>query len=604
MVLALLSPVLFLGGLEIFFLAAGFFKPPQLVRSVDHKGKKYFTVDPQYGRLFLQRTDVPPLSPLWIPVEKPPGTRRVVLLGESAAAGYPMSQYDLGRLVQARWNSKFPGTPIEVVNLSLVAVNSHALREFAREAAVLDPDLFLVYAGHNEVVGPFGPAEKFGPAVSSPELARLALAVRKTRTGQALERLLDSLGPSFGKTSWKGLDEFRGVRVAHDDPALDAMLANTEANFRAIVESAKSLGARVLFCLPAVNLEDWPPLASEPPGEGGVEAVLAAQDAGDFSGFRSAALVYKAARKRSDAGGWKLAWPLYRRALDLDQSRIRADSRVRGVQKKIAEDSGGDVMALDADEWLHEKNPRFAGDRVFFHEHVHLTFAGRAAVAELMVDGMAALWDLAPRDGSAEAAAVWWENFPEVEGRMRREVFFTGYDEHDMWSLVWKLLRLDVFAGAPGLDQRREEISAKVTDLKNRALAEWDTPALVSGYETARRENPADPNVHFTAGRLFGVRGEWGRADEAFARGFQMRPNDTEGHLNHAAFQLQRGRTDLARRSVEALKSFGSESSSVLKLEAQIAWIEGDRATASRHLREYLRMRPEDEEARGMLERM
>jgi lysophospholipase L1-like esterase len=600
-VLALISPLVFLGGLEIFFLTTGMFRPPELLVARIHEGKRIFTVDPQYGRLFLQRTDVPPLLPLWIPAEKPPGTRRVVLLGESAAAGYPMSQYDLGRMLQARWNARFPGSPLEVVNLSLVAINSHALRDFAREAAVLQPDAFVVYAGHNEVVGPFGPAAKFGPAVSSPELARLALAVRKTRIGQALERLVDSLGPSFGKTPWKGLEEFQGVRVAHDDPALNAMLANTGANFRAIVDTAKSAGAKVLIVLPAVNLEDWPPLASEPPDEGGVEAVLAAQDAGDFSGFRSAVLIYEAARKRDETGRRDLAWPLYRRALDLDQSRIRADSRVRGIQSIIAESSGGTALALDADAWLHEENPRFAGDREFFHEHVHLTFAGRAAVAELMADGLAALWNLAPRNSDAEA---WWAKFPEVEGRLRGEMFFTGYDEHDMWSLVWKLLRLEVFSDSPGLEQRRAEIAAKVAELQSRALAQWDSPALIAAYETAMRENPGDAQVHFTAGRLFGMRGEWTRADEAFARGFRMRPNDTEGHLNHAAFQLQRGRTDLARRSVEVLKEFGGGSAGVPRLEAQIAMREGDRNAAARHLREYLQMRPEDEEARKMLEGM
>jgi tetratricopeptide (TPR) repeat protein len=335
-----------------------------------------------------------------------------------------------------------------------------------------------------------------------------------------------------------------------------------------------------------------------------VEAVLAAQDAGDFSGFRSAVLVYEAAGRRAAARDRSKAWPLYRRALDLDQSRIRADSRVRGLQAEIANESEGAALALDADEWLHELNPRFTSDRDFFHEHVHLTITGRAAVSELIVDGMAELWGLASREASAQAAAGWWEKFPEVEARLRRELFFTGYDEHDMWSLVWKLLRLEVFADSPGLEQRRAEISEKVWELQSRALAEWDTPALVAAYEAAQRENPNDPNVHFTAGRLFGIRGEWGRADEAFARGFRMRPNDTEGHLNHAAFQLQRGRADLARGSVEALKSFGSDSSSVPKLEAQIAWIEGDPAAAARHLREYLRMRPEDEEARRMLEKM
>jgi tetratricopeptide (TPR) repeat protein len=596
----LLAPVVFFGALEAGFWLFGLFPPLRLLEVREHEGRKYFTTNPDYGRLFLQRTDVPVPPALWTPVEKPPGTRRVVLLGESAAAGFPMTDYHLGRLVQARWKARYPDIPVEVINLSMVAINSHALREFAREALALDPDLFVLYAGHNEVIGSFGPAAKFGPVVSSAALARAALAVRRTRTGRAIESLLAAMAPSAAP--WQGLDEFRGVRVAHDDPALEGMLANTAENFRAITRLALDHGAKVLFCLPAVNLNDWPPLASVPPDEGGRDAVLAAQESGDFSGFRSAAVVYEAARQRESAGDLGRAWPLYRRALDLDQQRIRADSRVRALQADLAAQYGGDVAMVDAHRWLHEANPRFPGGREFFLEHVHLTMKGRVAVAELIVDGMAALWGLAPGDETEASAAAWWENFPAVEETLRRDVFFTGYDEHDMWSLAWKLLRLEIFADAPGLAGRREEMAGVTRDFQRRALLEWTTPALVAAYGTAAQRSPDDPLVHFTAGRLFGLRGEGDLAEQAFARGFALRPNDVDGRLNYAAFQLQRGRADLARDALEILRRFDIEVPGMLRLEAALAMREGNRAAAVSLLRKYLRQRPGDEEASRMLE--
>ena len=600
--LAVLSPVVFFGLLELFFAVTGLFPPLRLLEVREHEGRRYLTTNHEYGRLFLQRADVPAPPALWVPVEKPPGTRRVVVLGESAAAGYPMTDYHLGRLVQARWAAKFPDVPVEVINLSMVAVNSHALREFAREALALDPDMFVIYAGHNEAIGPFGPAAKFGPTISSPSLARLALAVRRTRVGRAVESAIGAVSSSAEPSGeWRGLDEFRGVRVAHDDPAMAGMLRNTEENFRAITRMALDHGAKVLFCLPATNLEDWPPLASEEPDAGGVEAVLAAQDAGDFGGFRSAALVYEAAQTRSAAGDWDRAWPLFRRAADLDLQRFRADSDILAVQEKIAAGSGSEVGLVDAGRWLHEMNPRFTTDREFFLEHVHLTMTGRAAVAELIVDGMAALWGLGPAPMNEASAAAWWERFPGVEQELRRDVFFTGYDEHDMWSLVWRLLRLGVFADAPGLVQRREKLAATTADLQRGAVREWDTPALVAAYEEAAQRCPDDPQLHFTAGRLFGLRGEGERAEEAFARGFALRPGDSEGRLNHAAFQLQRGRTDLACESLQFLRSFRGEPSGRLRLEAAIALREGNRNEAARLLHQYLSLRPGDEEARTLL---
>jgi len=100
---------------------------------------------------------------------------------------------------------------------------------------------------------------------------------------------------------------------------------------------------------------------------------------------------------------------------------------------------------------------------------------------------------------------------------------------------------------------------------------------------------------------LFGLRGEGESAEEAFARGFALRPGDSEGRLNHAAFQLQRGRTDLARESLQVLRSFDAEPSGRLRLETAIALREGNRAEAARLLHQYLRLRPGDEEARALL---
>jgi len=375
------------------------------------------------------------------------------------------------------------------------------------------------------------------------------------------------------------------------------MLANTEENFRDIVRRAQEHDAQVLFVVPAINLDDWPPVGSEPPDAGGVDAVLAAQDAGDFSGFRSAGLVYEAAEKREADGDMALAWPLYRRAADLDTQRFRVDSRIRDLQRKIASDSGPSVASVDADRWLHEHNPTFKTDRDFFLEHVHLTFAGRAALAELTVDGMAALWGLAPRDESAEAAVAWWQKFPEVEKEARRDTLFTGYDEHDMWSLAWKLLRLDVFADAPGLTQRREELAGQVRELQRRAVLGWDTTDIVIAYERAQLQNATDPVTHFTAGRLLGMRGEGERAEEAFQRGFALQPNHPDARLNYAAMQLTRGDTSAARASLNVLEKYDPQANGLMKMQAAVALREAELPQAAELLQMHLARNPEDAES-------
>jgi hypothetical protein len=67
---------------------------------------------------------------------------------------------------------------------------------------------------------------------------------------------------------------------------------------------------------------------------------------------------------------------------------------------------------------------------------------------------------------------------------------------------------------------------------------------------------------------------------------------------------MQRGRTDLARESLEILRSFDGEPSGRLRLEAVIALREGDRGKAIALLQQYLRLRPGDEEAQRILQQV
>jgi hypothetical protein len=57
---------------------------------------------------------------------------------------------------------RFPGKKFEIVNTSITAINSHAILPIARECAAREGDVWIVYLGNNEMVGPFGAATVFG----------------------------------------------------------------------------------------------------------------------------------------------------------------------------------------------------------------------------------------------------------------------------------------------------------------------------------------------------------------------------------------------------------------------------------------------------------
>ena len=86
-----------------------------------------------------------------------PDTYRIFVLGESAAMGDPDPAYGFSRYLEVMLRERFPNTKFEVINTGIVAIDSHVILPIARELARYKPDLFIVYAGNNEVVGPYGP---------------------------------------------------------------------------------------------------------------------------------------------------------------------------------------------------------------------------------------------------------------------------------------------------------------------------------------------------------------------------------------------------------------------------------------------------------------
>jgi hypothetical protein len=166
------------------FFAAPFF-PPGIIKT-----PQFFSMSPQ----------------------KPAGTCRIVVLGESAAMGDPDPAYGFSRYLEVMLRQRFPSTKFEVINTSMVAINSHVLLPIARELASYRPDLYIIYGGSNEVVGPYGPGTVLTASSMSMPVIRSSIFVRSSRLGQ----LLTSVGSS--RSEWRGMEMFLNKEVSADSP--------------------------------------------------------------------------------------------------------------------------------------------------------------------------------------------------------------------------------------------------------------------------------------------------------------------------------------------------------------------------------------------------
>jgi len=255
-------PLLLLGGLEAALRLAGYGYPTSFLEKI-RVGEKEFLVN---NENFSLRFFPPQLArwpgPIMMPARKSADKYRIFVLGESAARGEPEPPYAASRYLEALLNERFPNTHFEVINLGITPINSHVILPIARDCAHADGDLWIIYMGNNEMVGPFGAATVFGAKAPPLGFVRLNLAIQKTRVGQLLVDLGRKLKGRSSNASWGGMKMFLGNQLRADDPRKEVVYRNFERNLNDIVKAGLDSGAKILLNTVAVNLKDCAPFAS------------------------------------------------------------------------------------------------------------------------------------------------------------------------------------------------------------------------------------------------------------------------------------------------------------------------------------------------------
>jgi len=397
-------PALAFLGLEGGLRLAGYGQPVSFLIRDDKPG--YFRTNPDFVSWFLPSNfDLRPLN-YRVSERKRPNTVRIVVLGESAAQGIPVPAFAFAAQLRALLRARYPGRDFEVINTGIVAINSHVVYQVARELSRFSPDLFIVYMGNNEVVGPYGPGCAYLPEMPPLWVIRLSVFVRSTRTGQLVTELVSRIRAGRGKPAeWGGMSMFVNNAVRGDDPRLETVYANFEANLRDIVRVARGAGAATLLCTVASNVRDCAPFLSlHGPGlassdlqawerlhrRGMIEWVLGESDAARADLLRAlrmdpqyADTSYMLGSIDLGAGRTDAARQELSDAEHWDALRFRPDARINEIIRRVAGDFPSGVSLLDASTNLGS-DPRStappAGRGLFF-EHVHLDWDGNYALA-------------------------------------------------------------------------------------------------------------------------------------------------------------------------------------------------------------------------------
>ena len=259
------------------------------------------------------------------------GPCRVFVLGSSAAQGDPEPAFGVARLLEVLLRDQYPGVELEVVNAAATAINSHYVYQAARACLALEPDVLVVYAGNNEVVGPFGAGTVLSASAPPLPLVRAQLAAQRSRMGQLVARSLRAAGRGLGggraAGAWHGMEMFLEQQVSRDDAALQRSYRNYERNLADTCRLAREADVPVVLSTIAVNLRSCGPVrlaASRVVGRGRARALGRAALRGRASrGQRPLA----GGRRAAAAGGSSRSRP---RRVVLPARAVRGPARARG----------------------------------------------------------------------------------------------------------------------------------------------------------------------------------------------------------------------------------------------------------------------------------
>ena len=462
-VVTLLLPFCLLVFLEIALRAFDYGPNIDIFRTIDVAGRTYHAMNPDVAqRYFAWSQFNPATSHELFLVPKPKETFRIFFLGGSTVVGYPY-WYNAApsTFLRDRLRTMFPSRKIEVINVGMTAINSFAVVDLSRELMRYEPDLLVVYDGHNEFYGALGVAshETVG---GTRWVTRLYLKALHLRTFLLLRdvvgRITALVGTSAGRKQTGTMMEqlARGQTVPYGSPLYQRGLETFEENLRELREVCRAGGIPLILSTQVSNLRGQPPFSSGgTPGR--TEEERAAFDSVFSAGLtlfsggkaREALDRFREAEARdtlrADAQFWiarcldtlgekGAAVRSYLRARDYDQIRFRTSTDFNEAIRRMSD--GASVTVADIERAFAGASPDGIVDATLMFEHVHPRARGYFLMARAYQQAMRQMRVLAPAaewtaEDSLDEEAL-WEKRPitvvdELLASRRNELLLSGW---------------------------------------------------------------------------------------------------------------------------------------------------------------------------------
>lgn len=339
---------------------------------------KYLMLNPRVGERYFSRGELVPTpwqQDLFLK-NKPDNLYRVFVMGSSIVTGWPYPPHvAVSRILEQRLIDALPGKEVEVVNLGVFAFSSYSLLDMMDEVLEQEPDVILMYVGHNEFYGGLGAAST-ATLGHTRWVVNLNLWLQEFKTVQLIKETLYVVRKKLAAK--KGNNEppkslmgqvVGNKSILYGDGVYERGRHQFEGNLKDILEKANEAGVPVIISDLVSNLRDTKPFVSM-----------------DADGIESANKAYEEAKSLDAQGKFVEAKKKYAKSKDLDALRFRAPDEFDNILRDAAQ--ANDIHMVSMRRYFDEASPNGIPGNNLFLEHLHPTVEGQFLMSEAFFDGM------------------------------------------------------------------------------------------------------------------------------------------------------------------------------------------------------------------------
>lgn len=345
-------------------------------------------------------------NPQSFPRKKPAGAYRIFSIGGSTTNGRPYDDAtSFSGWLREYLKATSPEREWEVINAGGISYASYRAALVMEELIEYEPDLFIIYSGHNE----FLEERTYGDIKDTPaSVLRLSSWAARSRAATLVSNAMRRVGSMWSETPNKshlsdevdtkmiGLDAYK-----RDDALQEKVLKHYRYNLLRMIDIAHSIGARVVLITPASNLLERSPfknehraglteselarwkehyqLAEQRFRDRAPAAALAALDESIKIDDRHAEAHFRRGHALEKLGRYDEAKIALIRALDEDVCPLRALSPTSEIVAQVAKER--EIPLIDFVAIQEEHSPHGIPGREVFFDHVHPTIESHRLLA-------------------------------------------------------------------------------------------------------------------------------------------------------------------------------------------------------------------------------